>query len=311
MSRPPRPALALCAAALLALLPCPAPAAGVVVLSSDRLPAYQAPVAAFEAALGRPVQVYQLDGDRKRALRVAEQLQGDRPELVFALGAKAAWLASTELPGVPLVHAAVLDPARYGIEGAFVTGVGMELPPDLVLSQFQLFAPDVRRLGIIVWQGNKNPQIDQAIEAARRAGYEVVVRRVSRARDVRRGFANLRRQIDALWVLPDPVVVTPQNFRSLRDETLRARIPLLVYSEQLVRAGAFMCVAPDWDGVGRQAADLASRILAGTTAASVRPVAPDTPRVLVNADTVKALGLPLDEVMLDFVDEVVRAEVDR
>ena len=301
----------LIATGLLALWPGLSRAAGVVVLSSDDLPAYQAPIPAFEKALGRPVQIHHLDGDRKRAMKVADQLQGDRPTLIFALGAKAAWLASSELPGVPLVHAAVLDPARYGVEGAFVTGVGMELPPDLILSQFQLFAPEVRRLGIIVWQGNKNPQIDQAIEAARRAGYEVVARRVTRTRDVRRGFAHLRRQIDALWLLPDPVVVTPQNFRSLRDETLRARIPLLVYSEQLVRAGAFMCVAPDWDGVGRQAADLANRILAGTTADAIRPVAPDTPRVLVNADTVEALGLPMDEVMLDFVDEVVRAEVDR
>lgn len=297
--------------ALWALLLPAARAGGVVVLSSDRLPAYEQPIAAFEQALQQPVQVYQLEGDRKRAMKVADQLRDDPPSLVFALGAKAAWLAAQELPQVPLVHAAVLDPARYGVEGAFVTGVGMELPADLVLSQFQLFAPEVKRIGIIVWQGNKNPQIAEAIEAARRAGYEVVARRVTRTQDVRRGFAHLRKQVDALWVLPDPVVVTPQNFRSLRDETLRARMPLLVYSEQLVRAGAFMCVAPDWDGVGRQAADLASRILAGTTASAVRPVAPDTPRVLVNGDTVEALGMRMDEVMLDFVDEVVRAEVDR
>lgn len=288
-----------------------AQAGGIVVLSSDRLPAYEQPIPAFKTAVSQPIEVFQLEGDKKRAMRIAEQLRQDRPDLIFALGAKAAWLAANELSGVPLVHAAVLDPGRYGIEGAFVTGVGMELPPDLVLSQFQLFAPEVERIGIIVWQGNKNPQIAEAIEAARRAGYEVVARRVARTQDVRRGFSRLRRQVDALWILPDPVVVTPQNFRTLRDEAQRARMPLLVYSEQLVRAGALMCVAPDWDGVGRQAADLAMKILGGTTAGAVRPVAPDLPRVLVNGDTQKALGMKMDDVMLDFVDEVVRAEVDR
>lgn len=286
-------------------------AAGVVALSSDRLPAYEEPIAAFEEALGEPLRVYQLDGDRKKAMSIAEDLQEDRPSLVFALGAKAAWLAATELRGVPIVHVAVLDPARYGIEGAFITGVGMEMPPEMVLSQFQLFAPDVRTIGIIIWQGNKNPHIDESIEAARRAGYELVVRRVNRTQDVRRGYTSLRRQIDALWILPDPVVVTPQNFRTLRDESLRARIPLLAYSEQLVHAGAFMCVAPDWDGVGRQAAELARRILDGTTAAQVRPVSPDQPRILVNADSGESVGLAIDEVLLDFVDEVVRAPVDR
>lgn len=306
MLRPP--ALLL---ALLALLPGVARAGGIVALASDDLPAYQAPLAPFQEALGRPVEVIQLDGDKRRALRVAERLQADKPDLIFALGAKAAWLAVQELPTVPIVHVAVLDPDRYGIQGAFVTGVGMELPAELVLSQFQLFAPNVESIGLIVSRDNAGPDIEGAIEAARRAGYTVVVRRVNDSSDVRKGFSRLRRQVDALWLLPDPVVVTPENFRTLRDESLRSRMPMLVYSEHLVRAGAFMAVAPDWDAVGRQAAELAGKILAGTTAAEIRPVQPDTPRVLLNGDTQEALGLKIDDVLLDFVDEVVRASVDR
>lgn len=289
----------------------PASAQQVVALASEELPAYQQPIPAFEEALGLPVEVIQLDGDKKRALRVASRLSQERPDLIFALGAKAAWTAVNHVPGVPVVHVAVLDPDRYGIQGAFVTGVGMELPAELVISQFQLFAPQVQRLGLIVSQGNAGPDIEAAIEAARRAGYEVVVRRVRASNDVRKGFSRLRRQVDGLWLLPDPVVVTPDNFRTLRDEALRSRLPLLVYSEHLVRAGAFMTVAPDWEAVGRQAADLAGRILAGTTAAEVRPVQPDTPRVVLNGDTSDALGLDIDEVLLDFVDEVHRTSADR
>lgn len=289
----------------------PASAQQVVALASEELPAYQQPIPAFEEALDLPVEVIQLDGDKKRALRVASRLSQERPDLIFALGAKAAWTAVNHVPGVPVVHVAVLDPDRYGIQGAFVTGVGMELPAELVISQFQLFAPQVQRLGLIVSQGNAGPDIEAAIEAARRAGYEVVVRRVRASNDVRKGFSRLRRQVDGLWLLPDPVVVTPDNFRTLRDEALRSRLPLLVYSEHLVRAGAFMTVAPDWEAVGRQAADLAGRILAGTTAAEVRPVQPDTPRVVLNGDTSDALGLDIDEVLLDFVDEVHRTSADR
>lgn len=295
----------------LALALSPARAARVVALASDELPAYQLPIPPFQDALGQPVEVVQLEGDKKRALKIAERLAEDRPDLIYALGAKAAWLAVNELPGVPVVHVAVLDPDRYGIQGAFVTGVGMELPAELVISQFQLFAPDVRSLGLIVSQDNAGPDIEAAIEAARRAGYEVIVRRVRSSSDVRKGFSRLRRQVDAMWLLPDPVVVTPENFRTLRDESLRSRIPLLVYSEHLVRAGAFMAVAPDWDEVGRQAAALATKILGGTTASEVQPVQPSTPRVLLNGDTTDALGIEVDEVLLDFVDEVVRASADR
>lgn len=283
----------------------------VVVLLSDDLPAYEEPAESFAASLGRPVQVLRIGGQRRQAERLAASLRDDPPPAIFALGAKAAWTAVQRVPRVPTVYAMVMDPERYGIEGAFVTGVSMEVPPDLVLAQFQLFNPDVRRIGVILGAGTERDSVEDAIATAREGGWQVLVRRVGSERDVRSAFNHLINRVDAFWLLPDPVVVTPANFHLIRNATVRARMPLLAYSETLVEAGALMCVAPDPSRTGEQAADLVREVLAGRTAGVLPPAVPDQPRVVLNRDTQEAIGLHLDPAMLDFVDEVVRQPTRR
>ena len=86
----------------------------------------------------------------------------------------------------------------------------------------------------------------------------------------------------------------------------------LAGTENLVRAGALLCVAPDREAVGRQAAELAMRVLdAGETPGMIDPVPPDALRVVLNRDTLDQIGLPVEEIMLDFADEVVREGAGR
>jgi len=278
----------------------------VVVLTSEDLPRYTEAAATFSAQLGRPVEVVRIGGDRARAMRVAAELTADPPPLIFALGEKAAWTAVHHGPTVPVVHAMVDDPTRYEIDGAFVTGVSADARPDAVLAELRLYAPEVQRIGIIISSSNTNPRVGAAIAAARDAGFEVTARRVGTSRDVKRAFGNIRGGIDALWVLPDQDVIDPTSFHYLQREAIRARMPMLAWSPALVEAGALMAVTADGERVARQAAGLAQRVLDGETAGAIPPVAPGATRVVLNRDTLDALGLDVDEGLLDFVDEVVR-----
>jgi len=281
----------------------------VAVMLSDDLPAYHAPVQTFGDALGRPYHVYDLRGDEARALSIAERMKRDPPPLIFALGAKAAWVAARQLPDVPLVYAMVQSPDRYGLDGARVTGIAMNLPMDTVISQIQVILPDVRSLGLLTSPGQATTLVPAAQEAAAKAGIELRPEVVGDARELRRALTRLRSGVDALWLAPDPELLTPTNFRLIRDAAVRARQPLLTGSETLVRAGALMCVTPDSVEVGIQAAHLATTLLAPEGEVP-SPIQPEHPRVVLNLDTLEALGLKLDPVQRDFVDAVVQ-QVDR
>lgn len=282
----------------------------VVVLKSDDLEAYDTTVKAFTEVMGRDVTVWSIQGRRDKAEEIIARLRRNPPSLIFALGPKAAWTATHEFPDTPVIYGLIRDPKRYGLKGDNVTGIGMDLPSETVLSQFRLYAPDVKTVGVII--GEKNPMGEDLVRAARATGLDLQIRRVQGARYVRSVYGKMVRRIDALWIINDSEVVTPENFRYMREESRRMGIPVMASSEVLVSAGALLAVVPDLEATGRQAADLARTILdTGTEAGSIPPTPPDGMRVLLNRDTMESLGLELDPMLLDFTDEIVGAPPTR
>jgi putative ABC transport system substrate-binding protein len=276
----------------------------VVVLKSDDLSVYDAPIAAFEEALGRPVTVLDIEGNRAVAKDVITRLRFDPPPLVFALGAKAAWASHEQMPHVPLIYGMIRDPARYGLEGEMVTGVGFDVPYETLMAQVQLFLPDVRKIGVILT--NQNPTVQELRAAARAADLELDVSSVQDYRDVRGATVRISKRVDALLVVNDPEVLTPENFRFIREQAGRLGIPIVATSEALARAGALLAVVPDYGLTGTQAADLAARILDQGASPGRLPVErPQGARVVLNPAVLDDLDLELDPMLLDFTDELI------
>jgi putative ABC transport system substrate-binding protein len=277
----------------------------VAVVQSDDLDVYTAPVAAFLEELGEPALVVNLHGRRADADAISLRLRRDGYDCVFALGAKAAWLVTTATPDTPVVYASVLDPRRYGVSGPQVTGVGATVSPSIYLSQLTGFFPNIHKVGVLHGPLSLPARDGTLAAAAADVGVELVLVEAREPRDVRRAFLELAPQVDALWLQADREMLDAAAFRTLSEETRRRRIPLLVETENMVEAGALFAVVPDPAGVGRQAAELVARVLEGA-APAVLPVAPpQETRVVLSNRTARLAEIPLDPLLLDFVDRVV------
>lgn len=277
----------------------------VVVVQTDDLRPYTEPVPAFLEALGEPAAVVNLDGREAEADALIRRLKSDPPAVVFALGPKAAYAVRHELPNTPLIYASVLAPDRYGIPGRQATGVGMTVTPEIYLSQLTGFFPELKTIGLLRGPAVTDARIAELREAAKAVGVELVIERVSTARRVRPVFNELAPRIDALWLQPDRDFLTRDTFRILVEETRRHRKPLLVDTDNMVRAGGMFAVVPAPAGVGRQAAEMARQILDGAAPAILPPEHPDEFLVALNLRNLRMAEIPLDELLLDFVDIVV------
>lgn len=289
---------------LLATLSAPA-GQGVVVVQSDDIAAYTEPVPAFLDELGRPAAVVNLHGRRSEADALVRRLRREDPEAVFCLGAKAAWAIHQGLPLTPMVYAVVLNPERYGIEGPQIAGVSMQVAPELHLSNFTGFFPSVRTLGVLRGPSLSESELADLRRGADAVGLDLVVEEVDSPRRVRSTFAGMAPRIDALWLQPDRDMLTSDSFRALTEEATRRRLPLLVETDNMVRAGGLFAVVPEPGGLGRQAARMVERILEGAAPAILGVEDPEEVRVVMNLRTLRRAELELDELLLDFVDEVV------
>ncbi|MEZ4323318.1 MAG: ABC transporter substrate binding protein [Myxococcota bacterium] len=276
----------------------------VAVVVSDDLEPYEAPVAAFKEALGVPVQTINLHGREIEAEVEMAALRQANPKVVFAIGAKAAYAARFRLPSTPLVYAQVHDPERYGIRGNQTTGVHAKVPAVTYLSQVQSFFPGVRSIGIL--RGPMDADERSALEAAsQEVGIELQVREVSSPRDFRKAFNQLVDDVDAIWLSPDREVLSPEAFRTAVQEMRRRQKPLLSDTANMVSAGAAFAVTPDTAGVGRQAAEIAARILDGAAPAVIDVQDPLELSTALNKRTLEAGTIAYEPLMLDFANLIV------
>lgn len=277
----------------------------VVVVISDELGPYEDPVKPFSEALGMPVQTINLHGREIEADVEFAALRQTNPKVIFALGAKAAYAARFRLPSTPMVYAQVLDPGRYGIPGNQVTGVRAVVPAVTYLSQVVSFFPEVRKVGVIRGSSMDNLDEEALRQAANEVGLTVELRKVDSPRELRQAFNELAELTDAVWMSPERDVLTPDAFRTAVEEMRRRQKPLLADTANMVSAGAAFAVTPDPEGVGRQAAVIARKLLDGAAPAVVPVEDPEELYTALNKRTLDAGSIKYEALMLDFASEVI------
>lgn len=274
----------------------------VVVVQSDELGPYTDPVPAFLAAIGEPAMVVNLHGRRSEADALIERLRREQsPKVVFCLGAKAAYAVRKGLPDVPIVYTAVMQPDRYGLVGANVYGIAGTADPVAFLSQAEAFFPGVKRIGWLRGPHVTDATVAEITEAADAVGVQLVVGNVPDPRSMRRAIDDLAPDVDALWLPADRDILTTDTFRVLGEETRRRHLPLLVPSDNMVRAGGLFAVVPDPAGIGQQAADLAIAVLEDRKPED-QVAYPALLKVALNLQTLDLAGIDFDRLLLDFVD---------
>ena len=281
-------AAALPLAALLVLAAAAPCAAGTVVLLRSRaLAPYDSVAIGFRSGYRGPLVDVVLP--ESGADSVVQALQALRPDAVVAIGPRAAVLARDRLPGTAVVYCMVPDPARYELEGARITGVSFEVPPEADLMALLRAAPDVRRVGLILGATRRDDFARRARAAAARAGVTLVEARVADPGSLANGARQLVDAVDAMWMPADPVAATPEGFRFVLDLSLRHGRPLLVFAESLVRAGALVALCPDYAWVGARSAEAVRRIQAGERAGDIPVVPLQRTRMVLNLATARAL----------------------
>jgi ABC-type uncharacterized transport system substrate-binding protein len=135
-------------------------------------------------------------------------------------------------------------------------------PPELALRALKAARPTVKRIGVV-----HGPRTDRLIAdmvaAARDLGVTLVVVRAGDGPQAVRELRKIASTIDALWLAPDLDVLTPQLFQYAITLEIQRMIPVVAVTRQQVKSGALLAIDADPHAVGRQAAEIVNRLLAG------------------------------------------------
>lgn len=289
-------------------LACPAvsfPQSGRVwILNSDRgVERYRLNHDAFKETWGEPVVDIDLGRLRLDAFEVARRAAVTPPSAVYCIGSKAYIIASQLLPDQQIVLSSAINWQRLPIARNRLV-VTTEMGIDAQLTLFRYFFPDVRRIGLICSRAYNHESAIAASHTAEEMNLVIVFRLVDQESDVTAALEDVLPAVDALWVIPDPIVLSGSaETRRLIARAEAAGVPVFSFSLSLLEMGATLAIAPDDATIGRQSAELLRR--AGAPAGS-EAVNPAGSTIGLNLRMIEKLRLRLNEAALDSVDRLIR-----
>ena len=270
----------------------------VAVLLSNDVPAYIAPINAFTAELGLPVTIYNLEGDVNRGSTIMGKIYDNHPSLIYVLGAKAAYAAKSESikrkEKIPIVFAMVLNWERYDLlNGApNISGVSMDVDPGTQFAYMRLFAPHVKRIGVIYSKTHSAFKIEKAMTVSEILSLELVSVAISHHKEFRKAFNEIYKQIDAFWILADPVIFTPRNMEWLKDRCIDNHIINMGQSRNIADLGILLAVNIDPQDIGIQSASIAKNILIrNQVPETIGVMPPFGTELILNIKTATKIGL--------------------
>jgi putative tryptophan/tyrosine transport system substrate-binding protein len=282
-----------------------APLLEIAILSSSDIAAYEEAIAGFKATgpSGAIYTQYDLQGDVDLGHTLARKILASEASLVLAVGLKAAQAAKQEIVTTPIVYMMILDPLKHGLNGPNMTGTMLEVTTDRQLKLIRTFLPSVRRVGVLYDPRNSASKIKDAELQATSTGVTLQGFPVASEKDVPSQLRTLLSETDALWLIPDPTVLTNESIHFLIQSALAQHIPVVGFSPEFIRLGGLLSVSISFGEVGRATGRLAKRILNGDRVSPPRPVPIERLHISVNLKTARFLGLTLPADVHSLIDE--------
>lgn len=304
-------AIALCLIGL--LLPGMALAQPIAVVMTMKKAAYQKVGDVIKSELGDEVRFYNMKDSRKHDDDIVAKVSVQNPSLVIALGDKAAYLSAEKLTAYPILIGMVLDLDKPEFKVPGIEGVGLQIPPKSVLTQLRMVAPQFQSIGVVS-SSMKFGSLREEIRAAASEYQIQMVEMLAGSKDeVEKIVDEQLPSVDALWLLPDPNILDAKVYKSLVKKTQKAKKPLVVFSENFVRAGALFSVSPDYEATGKQIVILAKKMLAKEDVTPAQPYLakfhyPIGTYSVLNRKTAETIGLTLTKLQLAFINRLVNGK---
>ncbi len=116
---------------------------------------------------------------------------------------------------------------------------------------------------------------------------------------------NMSKGVDAIYIPTDPILTAKENLLQILEVAHRFRVPVIAVSDDAVELGALMALHCDFEGIGKQAAPMAVKILKGTKPTDIPSQKPLSHRLTVNLNTAKKLGITLNSQFLSLAHRVI------
>ncbi len=260
---------------------------------------------------------YDIPDESKGEGRIAQKIRDLKPDLIVTIGSRSTAIVSQKIKDIPIVFCMVLNPVSSGFVQSMrssghrdpaennLSGASLDIPVRIQLEKFKLIVPKLKRLGVLFTQDSKQV-IVEARRVCRNIGIELVPELIYSEKEIPEAIETLAQEVDGLWAVADTIIFTPPSTQYILLYTLRNGFPFMGLSPSFVKAGALFTLACDHKDVGRQAGELALRVLSGEEPSQVPISIPRMIYLCLNLRTADQINLKIPKKIVSVAKEVFK-----
>jgi putative ABC transport system substrate-binding protein len=251
----------------------------------------------FDTLSNSDVQIYELDryNTQKARQSLAVQFnQMDMQTVFIAVGPEAAaflW-KDIEHRHVRKFFSIVLNPEKMQAAVNPACGMALNIPPALQLDLINRSFPEACRIGIFFDPEENSDFFAQSQLAAEKLGITLEPLAVSARGEIPATFKAMIQHVDAIWLIPDPTVISESIAQYLIKQSLLKGVPVIGYNQFFYESGAAAAFVFDYEVLGRQTAYM---VLESLKHGDCEKSIPDF-RLWVNKAVYEKLGIDLPEI---------------
>jgi len=265
------------------------------VLTSDLGP-YREAFDGFQAGFGQKVPFAVLSGPNQ------DVPAGSR--VVAAFGGKAALALYPDTLDLLYCLAPGIDSAQIGRSGKSIA-VRMHPREERLAEKVKEIQPGAKRIAVLWISGSFEKRVEKIRGAFAGVGIELLSEQMTSTNEIPDRLRTLfSRNIDALWLMPDPLLINARSFRVLKEFSWSNRVPLYSPSAGLVEQGATAALSTGYYDIGKVAGSTARQLLQGVSVPG--EIYPDKMQITLNMKAISLLGLKIPEAILLDSDKVLQ-----
>jgi len=234
----------------------------ILLLRSGKAAIYSQTVEAFEQRLE---QLCAKDRDcprtRSVGLHELKTALSNPPRLIVSLGHNASLEALAQAHQIPQLHVLVSETHHQLHRGeAKASAIYLEQPLRRQLDFIRFAFPDRRRIGVLLGEHAETLR-ESLLTLTRAADLDLHIIAIDSPRAIGKRLNAQAGAIDLLLALPDPAIYNRGTLAGLFLTAYRNRIPVIGFSESMIRAGAIGGIYSSPATTGAEAAQLALELL--------------------------------------------------
>lgn len=280
----------------------------IVVVQSARLPAYNNVLQEFTSTISTDVPARGLKSIQAHTITshiltevesqstLRQKIIRQQPDLLVVIGSSSLSLVKN-IKDIPIIYLMVPYPELIVQGQSNITGININISAGQQLKALTRKIPQIKSIGLLYDPDRSSSFVKEAEDFARHNNLSLVALPVTSVKEVPGQLAKLRDKVDCYWMLPDRTIITPQTVDLILLSSLENRIPVLTFSEKYLDLGAMISVSFDPHDMGKQAGELAMKILADTKVSDLGPVQIRKVNIRINHIAAKILGVAVEDLI--------------